>query len=289
MAVSADDRGKSSGAVTASGLASRPPWAQLLISLSPLTVVLVVYAVAQWVSAPISDAAVQEGATNRLGRGLHVAGPPMVDHLLFGRVPTVILQDAFAGRSASWYDAVCAPVYVTHYVVLPLVTLAIWFRHRERFRAWIAAVLGLTVVGIATYALYPAAPPWAASDRDVIGPVRRLSAWGWERLHLDGLGDLVGALQAGSNPVAAMPSLHAAIPVLVAVFLWNAVSRWWRPVLAGYAVLMAFVLVYTGEHYVVDVAAGWFLAAVAAVVGLVVERRRRRPDAISQARPRVGG
>jgi membrane-associated phospholipid phosphatase len=36
---------------------------------------------------------------------------------------------------------------------------------------------------------------------------------------------------------------------------------------------MAVTLVYTGEHYVVDVAVGWLVAALATAVGSAVPRR----------------
>ena len=49
------------------------PVAQLLIAWSPLSVILVAYWVAQWITAPLG---VGDGAdTNRLGAGLHVLGP----------------------------------------------------------------------------------------------------------------------------------------------------------------------------------------------------------------------
>jgi membrane-associated phospholipid phosphatase len=44
--------------------------------------------------------------------------------------------------------------------------------------------------------------------------------------------------------------------------------------LAGYAGLMGLTLVYTGEHYVVDVFAGWLTAGAAVAVGGAFRRRR---------------
>jgi membrane-associated phospholipid phosphatase len=104
--------------------------------------------------------------------------------------------------------------------------------------------------------------------------VHRISSPGWDYLHLDVVGRLVASGQHGSNPVAAMPSLHAGSAMLVALFLWPMANRVWRAVLAGYVLLMALALVYTGEHYVVDVVAGWLTAGAAAGVGAVVRRHR---------------
>ncbi len=53
--------------------------------------------------------------------------------------------------------------------------------------------------------------------------------------------------------------------MLVALFLWPLVGAGWRA-LAGDVLLMAAALVYTGEHYVVDAAAGWLTAGAGAGV-----------------------
>ena len=77
-----------------------------------------------------------------------------------------------------------------------------------------------------------------------------------------------------ANDVAAMPSLHAAYSMLIALFFWPLVSRRWRPLLAAYPVAMAFALVYTGEHYVSDVLVGWAYAAGAYFAVEAFVRRR---------------
>jgi membrane-associated phospholipid phosphatase len=251
------------------------PVAQLLMALSPLSLILVAYVAAQWITAPL-DALGHGAGTNRLGFGLHVAGPAQVDRGVFGGVPSVWLQQRLVDGSAHWYDAVACLVYVTHFVSIPLVTGVVWFCLRDRFAAWVTAVLTLTALGVVSYVVYPAAPPWLASQRGVVGTVDRLSSPGWDYLHLDAVGRLIVSGQQGSNPVAAMPSLHAATAMLVALFFWPLVSTVWRAVLLVYAVLMAFSLVYTGEHYVVDVVAGWVTAGAALAVAAAVRRRRAR-------------
>jgi len=243
------------------------PIAQLLISWSPLSAILLAYAVAGWISAPLEEG---DGASaNRLGANLHVLGPARADERLFGAVPTVWLQERLVDGAPHWYDAVAALVYVTHFVSIPLLTAVVWFCLRDRFAAWLVAVLTMSVVGIAGYVAYPAAPPWLAAERDEIGAVDRISHIGWDLLHLDVVGRLTELGQSGSNPVAAMPSLHAGAALLVALFVWPSVGASARAALATYAVAMAVTLVYTGEHYVADIAAGWLVAVVAVVVARV--------------------
>ncbi|GAA4692346.1 phosphatase PAP2 family protein [Nocardioides conyzicola] len=248
------------------------PVAQLLIAWSPLSGILVAYAVAQWINTPLADG----GATNRLGFGLHVAGPPHADSAVFGVVPSVWLQQHLVDGSTHWYDAVAALVYATHFFSIPLLTGVAWFRMRDRFAAWLTAVLTFTVVGVSGYVLYPAAPPWLASEQDQIGTVDRISRFGWHFLELDPIARLSALGQGESNPVAAMPSLHAGAALLVALFLWPVVGNGWRAALLLYVALMALTLVYTGEHYAVDVVAGWATAGIAVTVGARSNRRRPR-------------
>lgn len=252
------------------------PVAQLLIAWSPLSVILLAYAVAGWISAPLEEG--DGAANNRLGFGVHVSGPSSADAGFFGAIPSVWLQERLVNGSPHWYDAVAALVYVTHFVSIPIVTAVAWFCLRDRFRAWLGALLVFTVLGVSGYVVYPAVPPWLASEQGEIGTVDRISNIGWEWLHLEWVGTLTSSGQEGSNPVAAMPSLHAGAALLVALFLWPVVGTLGRVVLAVYALAMGVTLVYAGEHYVVDVVAGWMVAAAAVAVGVVPRRRRQRAD-----------
>ncbi len=253
------------------------PVAQLLIAWSPLSAILVAYGVAEWVTGALGAG----DATNRVGAALHVAEPARADERVFGTVPTVWLQERLVDGTPHWWDALAALVYVTHFVAIPLLTAVAWFALRDRFREWVVAALTMSFVGIAGYVVYPAAPPWLASERGQIGDVARISDLGWDVLHLDVVGRITEAGQSGSNPVAAMPSLHAGAALLVAMFLWPSVSRVARGALMAYAGAMALTLVYTGEHYVVDVLAGWTVAVLAILVATATRpdgyRRRRRP------------
>ena len=89
-----------------------------------------------------------------------------------------------------------------------------------------------------------------------------------------------------SNPVAAVPSLHGAVALLVSVFLWPLVRRRWRPLLALYPLAMGFTLVLGGDHYVFDILLGWGVVS-ARHGGAVVARTTVEPS--GRARARDGG
>jgi membrane-associated phospholipid phosphatase len=115
--------------------------------------------------------------------------------------------------------------------------------------------------------------------------VERISTRGWGTLHLQSAGALVNSGQASVNLVAAIPSLHAGLTAMIAVFLWRRVKRCWRPLLVAYVLAMAFTLVYSAEHFVVDVLLGWALAAIVLLVigGLESAWSRRRASRLAVA------
>ena len=121
----------------------------------------------------------------------------------------------------------------------------------------------ITGMGLVTYVVHPMAPPWLAAPTGALDDVTRISGTGWQYFNVDIINKLQTGGQTASNPFAAMPSLHAASAALFTLFFW-AGSRWSpRALLMLYPVSMGFTLVYTGEHYVIYVLAGWLVAVLA--------------------------
>jgi hypothetical protein len=104
---------------------------------------------------------------------------------------------------------------------------------------------------------------------------------------LDSTGPLFDQGQALANPVAAMPSLHAAFSLFLAVFFFPRVPRRWRPLLFAYPLAMMFTVLYCAEHYLVDVVAGWgYVLATFALVGVAERWWQHNIDATDRARHR---
>ncbi len=182
-----------------------------------------------------------------------------------GHVPTVWLQDHLWHGVADvrWYDYALWFVYLTHFFGTIVAAAMLWaFRH-DRFRRYMASVATLAMFGFATYALFPAVPPWMASEEGHLPHVERIVAGVWEHIPISAMGSVYDQGARYSNDVAAMPSLHAAYAMLIAIFFWRYASLRWRVLLAAYPVAMGLSLVYTAEHYVSDVLAGWIYAVVA--------------------------
>jgi membrane-associated phospholipid phosphatase len=225
------------------------------------------------------------GVVDSLGISVHLTDIADAEAWLFGgHIPSVWLQERFyVPGEAQWYDAVFTLVYTSHFIATPALAAVLWVRNRERWKAFVARVVVLSLAGLATYTLFPVAPPWLASREGYIATVLRLSARGWEYLHVGQFHSLVTrAQEKASNPVAAMPSLHTAFTVIVACALAGLIRSRLKWLLALYPLVMGVALVYLGEHYVIDVLAGLVYAlavelAMPALTRWWRARRIRRP------------
>ena len=182
---------------------------------------------------------------------------------LDGALPTVWLQQQlYDPAHLPWYDVLAWCVYMTHFFVIWIIAAVIWRFAHDRFRRYVAVLVTVTLFGFLTYWLYPAQPPWLASNLGEIGHVSRIvpSVWG----HL-GLPTAQTFFETGNglvNLVAAMPSLHAAYPFMLLIFFWS--SGWWVRIGLGlYTLAMAFTLTYGGEHFIVDALFGYVLVLLA--------------------------
>ena len=102
-----------------------------------------------------------------------------------------------------------------------------------------------------------------ASDLGALEPTTRSIGYIWNHIPIAYFNTLFDRGSGYSNQVAAVPSLHAAYTLLIALFLWRLAPRWGRVLLAAYPLAMAFALVYAAEHYVSDILVGWVYALFA--------------------------
>ena len=120
-------------------------------------------------------------------------------------------------------------------------------------------------VGLAIYFITPAAPPWLTADSAPQDDIYRVMANVGRQLH-SGLYERTYSALGDPNPVAAMPSMHQAVTVAACLFALHSSRRWLRWGSLIYCILMAYTLVYTGEHYVIDAIVGTGIAIYAYVI-----------------------
>lgn len=178
--------------------------------------------------------------------------------LFHAGTPPVTWTEWLYARPVVAFDLLCGAAYALF--VYFYVGLAVDFFVRERPRlarfAW--AFLVANSIGAVVYMIFPVAPPWYVIDHG-LGPADLAalgSAAGCARFDAYfGIHYFEGFYARNPNVFGAMPSLHAAIPVLMTCATWHRGTAW-RIATLAFAVLVAFAALYLAHHYVLDVVAG---------------------------------
>jgi hypothetical protein len=175
------------------------------------------------------------------------------EHLAQGGIEGVPWLGAFA----SWF-------YVWGYLpVLALALVGLFVRRPGSYAFLRNALLAGGMVGLPVYVLWPLAPPRLTDlgYTDTVGATL-----------VDGLARPVGL----ANEIGAMPSFHVGYLVVVSAVVWRLsgglLVRAWCVL---HPLLMAWVVLATGNHWVLDLPAG----AALAVAGLAVARWVESPVA----------
>ena len=151
-----------------------------------------------------------------------------------------------------------------HFIVPPTLAFGLWLKRRALFYRFAASLLVLSYAGALTFWLFPAAPPWAAAERGLIPYLANPAGVQAATSPLPTDSGPVYRLVDG-NPYAAVPSLHGGYSLLVVLFVatlaWPTRWRWWVIVpAAAYPLIQTIAVVYTGNHYVVDLLIGFVYA-----------------------------
>ena len=147
-------------------------------------------------------------------------------------------------------------------VIIVTMTWLAW-QHRDVFLRLRNGMLVSGGIGLVIFATYPVAPPRLA-QLGLVDTVTRSS-------------DSYRVLQppAFVNQYAAMPSLHYGWDLLVGIAIVTAATTTWLKVVGWLLpVAMAWAVVATANHFVLDVAAGALLALVGHAAALGLERVR---------------
>jgi hypothetical protein len=232
-----------------SSLGTGVKWKSLLIDWLPLFLVLTVYGLLR-------------------GYAAHPLWGPFVrpqvwfdSHVFGGVAPTVQLQRWLYTPGLHFWDYLCWCCYMSHFFVSFIIAGVLWKTNHAKFRRFVPLFVAMTFAGYVTYVLYPAMPPWMASQTGHLGSVTRIIPLVLDHMHLHTGAAIFTGGNKFDNNIAAMPSLHGGYPMLICLFFWKGSSARKRVLLAAYPICMAFTLVYTGEHFVIDIFMGWLYAA----------------------------
>ena len=162
-----------------------------------------------------------------------------------------------------------------HYLVTPIVLIWLWRRHRDAYSPARQTLVIATLLALVGYTLLPIAPPrMLPGFVDTMARYAHAGWWGGDASAPRGTGQL-------TNQLAAMPSMH------VGWALWcgwqlvqHAKPMAVRLLGAGYPLVMTFVVVATGNHYLLDAVAG-------IVVIVLAGSMRRAGRSLLVRRPQV--
>lgn len=171
-----------------------------------------------------------------------------IDTAVLGGTPALLLES----WTRPWLTDVMAFCY---FVFLPYLFLSLaWYFFRpialaQRFWAGLFTLYGIGFLG---YSLVPAGGPWLAlADRFTI-PLEGSAP----------TATLLGIIAAGTNGVDVFPSLHCAVSAYC-LFFDRRHARWRYYAYLGPCIVLWASTLYLRYHYLVDLAAGFALAAFA--------------------------
>lgn len=169
-----------------------------------------------------------------------------------------------------WLIDIANQIYLNSQFSITLAFL-VWlylFRNESYYfvRNMFVVAMGLALVG---YTLYPTAPPRMFPGEGFVDTITDFS----------GVNHDSALAKIFINPYAAVPSMHCAFALMIGgtgvrVARHGYTKAFW----ALWPLLVAWVVIVTGNHYWIDVALGWMVAATSA---LVAHRllARARPEA----------
>jgi PAP2 superfamily len=176
---------------------------------------------------------------------------------------------AWARGGADWLVTIANWMYVnSHFVVTT--TFLIWLyiaRNRAFYYVRNMFMVSMTLA-LAGYLVYPTAPP------------RFLPEWGFTDTVASFVGDSAeSSASVLYNPFAAVPSMHVAFALMIAIPAIILVKHRALKVLwAFYPLVVTFVVMVTANHFWLDAALGAVVAAVSAYAASAAFARAR-PEA----------
>jgi hypothetical protein len=224
----------------------------VLIELAVVGVALLVNLVVRWLTLDDVDVALAHA------RSLLALQERL--HLDWEHAAQSLVEDVpWLGTAASWF-------YVWGYLPVIALALAVLFvRAPHDYARLRNALLAAGIVGLPVYVLYPLAPP-------------RLTDLGYTDTVAASVVEDAARPVGIANEIAAMPSFHVGYLVIVAAVVWRlSHSAWVRSWCVLHPLAMCWVVVATGNHWVLDVPAGLLLGVVGMALASWVERRAPAP------------
>ena len=176
----------------------------------------------------------------------------------------VDIQRVVIGAGDELVQALNWTYWNSQFTVVGLALLWVYFARNDSFLRLRNTLLLANVLGLIGFMAIPTAPPRLFPDEGFVDTLATAA----------GMNHGSGFIQLASNQFAAMPSLHSADALIVAIVLIPLVrTRLVKLVWALWPAWVWFTVMATGNHFWLDIAAGVALAGVTLALMAYVERR----------------
>lgn len=208
------------------------------------------------------------GVADSVRQYVHITEPYRLEQWLFmpllnGDIPPFFLQvlrDSWHPALQKMISIFSANFYTAHFALPLLLGWLLWHTADDRpmFYKFVYTLTLLNIMALATFILYPAAPPWYVYKYGFLQPEPESTFWGISAGNLIDVDRLLGVSffttlwdSFNANHFAAIPSLHGAYPIVVSFFAWKKFRKY-KVLLIFYPIATWFSAVYLNHHYVVD-------------------------------------
>jgi membrane-associated phospholipid phosphatase len=195
-----------------------------------------------------------------IDKHVHYTLMPNFDTSVFGTLPTITLQKLLWHGHVVWYDYIFYGVYMMHFLLPIFLAIIIYEKRSTQYWRFATTYIVASFTAFIFYFLYPTAPPWLASQDHYIPHITRISNAIYESLGVNNFPAIYNRF--APNPVAAVPSLHAAFSVLFVLFVYKLFGKRWAALSLIYPFIIMVGVIYMGEHYAFDVLTGILLAII---------------------------
>jgi membrane-associated phospholipid phosphatase len=157
--------------------------------------------------------------------------------------------------------------WLSQFAVVGAALLWVYFCHHERFAGFRNWLIVANLVGLVGYVLVPTAPPRMFPEWGFVDTLEQYASINHDS----------GLIAFAANPYAAMPSLHSMDALIVGLVMFSlARSKLVKALWLIWPLWVGFAVISTGNHYWLDVIAGFMLAIATGIALRSVRTLRTR-------------
>ncbi|NNE26119.1 MAG: inositol phosphorylceramide synthase [Saprospiraceae bacterium] len=181
----------------------------------------------------------------------------------------VTLCEYFNQNLSTFCDIIAGSFYITWAPFPILFGLFLFFKGKYKllFDFWLCFLMA-NILGFIGYIVYPAAPPWYYFEygNQLIVDLQSNAAG------LTRFDDLIGyplysnMYAQGTNTFGAMPSMHAAFPLILTFYASKTKNKWLIGLFGISLFAIWFAAIYSNHHYIIDVVVG----IICAIIGIII-------------------